>query len=160
MSKAIIYLEIFCLCIFGAIGPVFADSQQRGLVTRVIDGDTIVVRIGSLYERVRLLGIDAPEIGRNDSPSQCHANQSARALQTKIYGKEVKLERDAVNKNRDTYGRLLRYVSVGNSDINADLLEDGVAKVYRRYEFSRREGYDKKENDAHSAHRGVWGCKK
>ncbi len=95
--------------------PVVEDR----LVTRIIDGDTIVVEGG---ERVRLLDIDTPERGE-----PCYQEAKDR-LEELIDGKEVTLEPHA--EDRDRYGRLLRYVFLEDQLINLVLVHEGLATLY------------------------------
>ena len=88
-------------------------------VKRVIDGDTIELRGG---ERVRLLGINAPEKG------QYLYKEAKEYLKSLVEGKTVRLVRDKTNK--DKYGRFLRYVFLGDMFINLEMIEKGYASVY------------------------------
>ncbi len=90
-----------------------ANAVPADLV-RIVDGDTIVVRIKgeSGQETVRLIGIDTPETKKPNTPVQCYGKE-ATAFTTKLLtGKKIWLESD--KSNRDQYGRLLRYVWVEN----------------------------------------------
>ncbi len=93
-------------------------------VTRVIDGDTIVVRTADEREEtVRYIGIDAPEI---DWQAETGPGWAARtANQRLVGGRTVRLELDA--EERDRYGRLLAYVHAGDVFVNARLVEQGHA---------------------------------
>jgi micrococcal nuclease len=86
------------------------------IVTRVIDGDTIVVSGG---DHVRLLGMDADERG-----DPCYKYAKGR-LEELVLDKEVYLEPDT--KNKDQYGRLLRYIILDGENINLMLVEEGFA---------------------------------
>lgn len=97
-------------------------NTEKGRVIEVIDGDTIVVLLNGSKERVRLIGINTPEVGR---PYFEEATQKTAEL---ILGKTVRLEKDI--SERDKYGRLLRYVYVGNIFINAELIRQGYAYAY------------------------------
>jgi micrococcal nuclease len=93
-------------CSGGASDPVAGD---RATVVRVIDGDTVDVAIGPATERVRLLGIDAPESVAPDVPIQCYGPEAATALaQLLPEGTEVRISRD--EEARDRFGRLLLYL--------------------------------------------------
>lgn len=153
-------LPLSLLLLFAPSSLTVGAASHIGTVTHIIDGDTIIVRINTLYERIRLIGIDAPEIQYGDGLSDCYAREASRELRKKIAGKTIELETDTASNNRDTYGRLLRYIRLNGEDINRFLVERGAAKVYRRYEFSRRNDFDSKEKDARLARRGVWSCKK
>jgi len=91
-------------------------------VKRVIDGDTIELENG---ERIRYIGIDTPETVDPRKPVQCFGN-AAKAKNTELTaGQKVRLEPDV--SERDQYGRLLRYVYVGETFINLELVRQGYA---------------------------------
>lgn len=110
--------------------------KESAVVGRVIDGDTIVVG----EDKVRLIGIDAPEIGWVDPPAgragrgsvdrrgnECFAEEAKEKLKELVEGKEIKLEKDVSEK--DKYDRLLRYVYLGEENINEILVREGFAKL-------------------------------
>jgi micrococcal nuclease len=86
------------------------------IVTKVIDGDTVVAQGG---DHVRLLGMDADEKGY-----PCYEAAKNR-LEELVLGKSVKLESDGSDK--DQYGRLLRYIFVGNENVDEKLVAEGLA---------------------------------
>lgn len=90
--------------------PVPALPADVGVVDDVVDGDTIDVRIGGSTERVRLIGIDTPEVAHDDgSPAECFGPEAQEFTRSVLPpGTEVRLTRDVVG--RDDYGRLLAYV--------------------------------------------------
>jgi micrococcal nuclease len=90
--------------------------SENNFVTKVIDGDTIDL---SNRERVRFIGIDAPDKGE-----RCYY-EATEKLKELILNQEVNLESDVGNK--DTYGRSLRYIYLGNSFINLEMIKDGYA---------------------------------
>ncbi|MBE9514044.1 MAG: thermonuclease family protein [Chloroflexi bacterium] len=94
-------------------------DENAALVTRVIDGDTIEIEGGI---RVRYIGIDTPE---TDEPYYLEAREANRNL---VNGRHVRLEKDIEDK--DKYGRLLRYVWVGDVMVNAELVSSGYAYSY------------------------------
>ena len=96
-------------------------------VVRVIDGDTLIVQQGRTVERVRLLGIDAPERG---SPGYVEAGDALRRI---VGTGPLRLERDPSCPDRDSFGRLLRHVWRGDRLVSAELVAAGHAVVSRRY---------------------------
>ncbi|HEY1117252.1 MAG TPA: thermonuclease family protein, partial [Acidimicrobiales bacterium] len=81
-------------------------ADGAGVVTHVVDGDTLDVEVAGTEERVRLIGVDTPESVARDRPVQCYGTEASAYLASLVpAGSAVRLERDAVA--RDQYGRLL-----------------------------------------------------
>jgi micrococcal nuclease len=103
-------------------------ADGDGVVTHVVDGDTLDVEIGDTEERVRLIGVDTPESVAPNRPVQCYGAEASAYLASLVpEGTPVRLERDAVA--RDQYGRLLAYVYRADDDmlVNRALIEQGYA---------------------------------
>lgn len=117
-------------------------------VTRVVDGDTIHVRIGGSEEIVRFFGIDTPERG-----DRCAAEATARTRALTADG--VVLRPDA--RERDPYDRLLRYVyTPAGLSVDATLIADGLAHAWTR-DGTLRDDLIDIEREARDAHRGcLW----
>lgn len=96
-------------------------TQQEFLVTKVIDGDTIVLMSG---EVVRYIGIDTPE-NPNLKSTDCFAREAFEENKRLVENKKVRLKKDV--SERDKYGRLLRYVYVDSIFVNKYLVEEGYA---------------------------------
>jgi endonuclease YncB( thermonuclease family) len=93
-------------------------------ITKVYDGDTITLSTG---ERVRLLQIDTPEL----SPVECYGDEARSALVTLLKSPgPITLKVDTKLDKVDRYGRLLRYVFIGKTNINLKLVEIGAAAPY------------------------------
>ena len=86
-------------------------TPWTGTVEKVNDGDTLDVRTADGLHRVRLVGIDAPELAHG-SPAQCGAQASKVALRTLAQGKEVTVVPDQVGDVSDRFGRRLAYVEL------------------------------------------------
>lgn len=98
-----------------------SGSGETGRVTRVIDGDTIEVNINGRNYDVRYIGVNTPE---RDEP--CY--QDAATANTRLVsGETVRLERDV--SNTDRFDRLLRYVYVGDTFVNRELVAQGYAEA-------------------------------
>ena len=106
-----------------AAGPGASNAQ----VERVVDGDTIDVAIGGASERVRLIGIDTPEVARADRDAECFGDEATGFTQDLLpAGTPVRIERDIVS--RDDYGRLLGYVhSADGTFVNLEIVRRGYA---------------------------------
>jgi micrococcal nuclease len=95
-------------------------------VERVVDGDTIVVRVDGRSERVRYIGVDTPESVKPGVRVQCFAKSAAKENRRLVLGRDVRLSYDA--ERRDRYGRLLAYVWRGDLLVNAELVRLGYGK--------------------------------
>ncbi len=122
----------------------------------VSDGDTIILDDG---EKVRYLGIDAPEIGHGGDPSECYAQKSRKANIAMVIGKKITL-RYGIEK-RDRYGRLLAWVFLPDGTcVNIEMVRSGNAWVYRNGEKDREmlPTLLKAQREAISNRRGIWGA--
>ena len=123
------------------------------LVRAVIDGDTIDV---ATYGRVRLLGIDAPELGRGFDTAAPFAAEARARLASLVLHRWVRLERDTVT--RDAYDRHLAYVIREDGVfVNAALVRDGLARVSARVALVRLGELQRAEAEAQAFRRGMWG---
>jgi micrococcal nuclease len=125
---------------------------MRGKVTRVVDGDTLHVRVGKKTERVRLIGIDAPEVGG------CFAANATSALRRMVLNKTVRLAGDRTQTRRDVYRRLLAYVTLPSGlDAGRSLLAGGFATVYETEQpFARQRAYETAAAAAARANAGMY----
>lgn len=130
-------------------GGLFAEE-----VRHVIDGDTVILASG---DRVRLIGIDAPEIdhpeyGRLGEPYGKEATDELRRL---VEGKDVRLE--AGDEPRDKYGRRLAYLFLPDGTfVNRHMVETGYAETFRRFAFTYKEEFLQLEQKAREARSGMW----
>ena len=123
------------------------------LVRAVIDGDTIdVATIG----RVRLLGIDAPEVGRGYDTSAPFGREARERLTTLLLHRWVRLEQERVAI--DTYNRHLAYVVTDDGQcVNTVMVREGLARVSARLPLTRLPELQRAEAEAQAARRGMWG---
>ncbi len=134
----------------------FANRVTRSesvLVRSVIDGDTIdVTTIG----RVRLLGIDAPEIGRVYDSSAPFAREARDRLTSLVLHRWVRLEQEGAAL--DVYHRHLAYVMTEDGQcVNVILVRDGLARVSARVPLTRLQELQRAEAEAQAFRRGMWG---
>lgn len=146
--------------------PAAADggpdgSTERAQVVRVVDGDTIVVRIGGRDERVRYIGLDAPEVANAGAgtDAECGGDEARAANDRLVAGEEVVLERDV--SDRDRFGRLLRHAWLPNGTwrlIGLELVEEGAVEA-RSYppDTTRDAELDAAERRARDQEAGIWG---
>ena len=123
------------------------------MVRAVIDGDTIAV---TTFGRVRLLGIDAPEIGRGFDTAAPFAREARDRLTQLILHRWVRLEQEGASI--DSYNRHLAYVLTEDGlFVNAVLLREGLARISARLPLARLPELRRAESDAQSFRRGMWG---
>ena len=127
--------------------------SESVLVRSVIDGDTIdVATVG----RVRLLGIDAPEIGRGYDTSAPFGRESRERLTQLLLHRWVRLELDG--PALDVYSRHLAYVITEDGVcVNATLVREGLARVSARLPLTRLQELQRAEAEAQAFRRGMWG---
>ena len=122
------------------------EPSDTTTVTRVIDGDTIIVEGGY---HVRYIGIDAPESG------EFYYLEAKQINEGLVAGKSVRLERDISDK--DSYGRLLRYVYVGDDFVNAEMVRQGCAWAIAYPPDVKYQVYlEAMEEEARQSKCGIW----
>jgi endonuclease YncB( thermonuclease family) len=135
-------------------GTLSMISEQRWVsVARVYDGDTFETRRG---EKVRLLGINTPEIAHGDSPAEPWGEKAASALKHLIEGQRLRLSFDT--EKRDRYGRLLAQVWLRDGRwVNGLMVREGYAHVYTFVPNLRwSKALHAEELQARRARRGIW----
>jgi len=131
------------------------SGLTTGVVTRVIDGDTIHVNIGGWIYKVRYIGIDTPETKHPQKPVEWMGKEAAAKNEELVGGKVVGLEKDV--SQSDKYGRLLRYVWIGDLMVNAELVRLGFAYVSTYppdVKYQKR--FLKLQREARENGRGLW----
>ena len=145
--KSRIWLSAITLFLFLLAGC--NSPPETAQVTRVIDGDTIIIEGNN---RVRYIGIDTPEIYPEMEDYGTKAWQANRRL---VEDREVRLEKDT--SETDKYGRLLRYVYVDDTFVNAELVRLGLARAEAYPPDTRYQDYlEQMETEARQAGRGMW----
>jgi micrococcal nuclease len=137
----------------GACGESHSAPPQAALVVRIVDGDTLVLAGGT---RVRVLGIDAPEMEKDGRPADFLAHQAKATLGELTLNRKITLSYDRLRY--DHYGRLLAYLFLPDHTlVNAELVRRGLARVYFIAPNLR---YQKvllaAQQEAIQAQRGVW----
>ena len=143
-------------------------GYETATVTRVVDGDTIVVDITGRTDgpgagaaplgpdqRVRLLGIDTPESVDPRRPVGCFGKEASAAASAFTQGQEVRLVADI--EEVDGFDRLLRYVYLGDEMVNARLVVNGYATVFTYPPNVRHADlFVELQREAREAERGLW----
>lgn len=131
---------------------ITTTAPHLAKVVKIVDGDTIVIEGGL---KIRYIGVNTPETKDPRRGVQCFGKEASAKNQALVEGKIVRLEKDVVE--RDKYGRLLRYVWVGDEMANETLVKEGYAfsspyppnvKYHKRFLAAER--------DARSRGIGLW----
>ncbi|MCK5640322.1 MAG: thermonuclease family protein [Gammaproteobacteria bacterium] len=137
ISFQLIILFIVLVCIL--VGSHYALGQEIALaeVVRVVDGDTLKVKLNGLEETIRVLGVDTPERGQK-------GYREATEYTAQFVGVRVVMVGESGLKGlqRDRFCRILAYVhNEQGMDLSAALVASGHAIVYRKYECGRTAFY-------------------
>jgi endonuclease YncB( thermonuclease family) len=127
-----------------SVTPAYA-TEYIGKVVGISDGDTLTLLTPEKQQvKVRLAEIDTPE------SRQPYGTRAKQALSDLAYGKEARV----VVQDTDKYGRTVGRMYIGSVDVNAELVRQGAAWVYRQY--ARDQSLYALENEAKAAKRGLW----
>jgi len=130
--------------------PTPTSASETAQVVEIVDGDTIDVQIGGQVFRVRYIGINTPEVGQ---PCAAEATTYNAGL---VMAKTVTLIKDV--SETDQYGRLLRYVYVGDMFVNAELVRQGYANAATYPpDVAYADLFVQLEAEARAGGRGCWG---
>lgn len=141
----LILIALVCLA-----PPAGAQSWIR--VSKVIDGDTLVLQGG---ERIRLIGLDTPELKDPRETAAAMARKSRDFLKDLAEGKHIRLEYG--RERTDSYGRTLAYLYLKNGTlINAEIVRQGYGAVYKFFPFQYLDEFLFYEKGAREAGRGLW----
>ncbi|HEV7734837.1 MAG TPA: thermonuclease family protein [Candidatus Binatia bacterium] len=155
--------------VLAAVAHAAVPARRTATVVEVTDGDTIVVRVDGATKRVRLIGIDTPEMHDSDKLDRdvARSGQSRDAIQAqgraardfvvgRLAGRTVALEADV--EPRDRYGRMLAYVWLDDVLVNALILERGWGRLLTVPPNVRRVTQLRAAEQAARASRaGLWG---
>ncbi|MBN8902777.1 MAG: thermonuclease family protein [Rhodospirillales bacterium] len=131
---------ILTLCLSA---PVHA-AEYTGYVVGVHDGDTATILIDRKPVKCRLASIDSPEL------RQPYGYRAKQALSDLIYRKAVTVD----DEGGDKYGRRICHLYTLQTDVNREMVREGMAWVYRRYNHDP--ALILTEREARQAHRGLW----
>ena len=162
VARGLPALPVIVAALLGSVGWGWytggrTAARLPATVIHVVDGDTVIVRLrnGEL-EKIRLLGVDTPEVVDPRKPVQCFGPAASAYTKSRLTGRRVSLELDA--EPRDKYGRLLAYVIVDGHRHNDELLERGYARLLViPPNGSHARTMLREELAARAAGRGLWG---
>jgi micrococcal nuclease len=140
------------LILFGFCAVPCHAKGHEATVAKVIDGHTVVLENG---DTVRYIGIEAPALRKSEGGPQFYAREAARQNKGMVLMKKVRLEYDVQKK--DSKGRILAYVFVKKTFVNAELVRSGSARAAARPPNEKyRDLFAKCEKDARDRYVGLW----
>ena len=130
------------------------DSAYR--VLKVIDGDTVKIQYEDEPTRVRLIGVDTPEMATSDKPAERFEKEASSFTHNLLTGESIYLRFNANNK-RDKYGRLLAYVyrCPDGLFVNLETIRQGYGRAYTRFPFKYSELFRYYEQRAREGIKGI-----
>lgn len=129
--------------------------ENSGKVVAVYDGDTIKVRFADGSERrIRLIGVDTPEIDETQEKARLEAQLAKRFTFHHLYQKAVKLTYERVLE--DKYGRVLAYVWKDEGLFNEFILKQGFARVFWAFDYELKDRFFRAQQDAREKEKGFW----
>jgi micrococcal nuclease len=146
--------EKYFFTLFIILIPAFSMAESF-TVTHVDDGDTIICENRDITIRVRLVAINAPELSKNKKDADQPFGREAKLVLEKLVLDQVV---DIKGFGLDDYNRLLAVVNSGGKNINLEMVQQGLAEVYKGNppKGFNTELYRKAEKEARESKRGVW----
>lgn len=138
--------------------PTLILNQDFYPVIKVVDGDTIDVEIDNQVKRIRIIGINTPEVADPRKTVECFGKEALNKAKEILTGKKVKLEEDLTQGNADKYGRLLRYVFLEDgTDFGLLMIKEGYAYEYTyNIPYKHQQKYKKAQKEAQENKKGLW----
>lgn len=138
--------------------PVPAGTYR---VVKFDDGDTIVVDMNGVEEKIRFIGVDTPETHDPRKAVQCFGQAASDYTHQRIGDQPVRLETDPLSTNRDRYNRLLRYVYLPDGTLlNLDIIQQGYGFAYLSFPFTKSDDFRIAQTSAREQNKGLWSsCK-
>lgn len=157
-------LLIGLTALYGKLVPKPAQPQlQAGYydVAQFDDGDTVIVDMNGVEEKIRFIGVDTPETKDPRKPVQCFGRAASDFTKNLIGDNPVRLEADPTNTNRDRYNRLLRYVYLPDGTlVNLEIIRRGYGFAYLSFPVEKSEEFRQAQKEARENGLGLWsGCK-
>ncbi len=152
---SVLFFGLFAFCNSRVENKFPQDHGKTGGVVTVYDGDTIKIRFEDGHERkVRLIGIDCPEIGDPNKKKSLQALLAKRFAFHCLFRKTVELTYES--EREDKYGRLLAYVWIEGKLFNEFILNQGFAEVFWAFPYKLKERFIQVQNAAREHGRGFW----
>ncbi len=138
--------------------PAASDSYTWYSVTRVVDGDTAVVHMNGVDTKLRLIGLDTPEVVDPRKPVQCFGREASAKAHQILDGQTVRLEFDPSQGTLDKYGRTLAYIFLHDgTNFNEYVIAEGYGHEYTYHlPYKYQKEFKAAEAAAREAEKGLW----
>ena len=143
------------------------QAYEKAKVLYAADGDTIWVDIDGKEEKIRFVGINTPELARDEKPAEFMAEEAKNFTSNTLRDKEIYLEKDIID--RDKYDRMLRYIwlekpvanpakeDIEEKTLNGILVKEGYAySNYYKPDIKYQKHLDNIEKSAQDKGLGIW----
>jgi len=128
-------------------------------VTKVLDGDTLVVSVSGHEVTIRLIGLDTPEVVDPRKPVQCYGEEASAQARELLLGKEIYLEKEKTKGKYDQYGRVLAYAHFSDGGLyNHHMIQNGFAREYtfKREKYKYQKEFKEAQKEAQKQKIGLW----
>ena len=128
-------------------------------VLKVVDGDTIHISYNGKDEKVRFIGLDTPETKDPRKPIQCFGHEATAKMTEFAENKNVRLEFDKTQGERDKYGRLLAFVySEDNKNLAYEMIRQGYGNeyTYNSNPYKYQNEFKEAARKAREENKGLW----
>ncbi|MCX7955681.1 MAG: thermonuclease family protein [Patescibacteria group bacterium] len=134
------------------------QNQTFYLISKVVDGDTIEIEIDGKIQRIRVIGINTPEVIDPRKPVECFGKEASEKAKELLSGKKVRLEKDPTQGDIDKYARLLRYVFLEDgTDFGLTMIKEGYAYEYTyKIPYKYQQQYKQAQKEAEKNKKGLW----
>lgn len=154
-KKTLLSIIIVLFCSQATLSSKPLRCSEQGIVSWIVDGDTIFVKTPNKTVKVRMLGIDTPEFNKRTGKSEYYSYEAFKYTKEQLKGKKICLVKDSAN-DRDQYGRLLRYIYLDSRLFNAELIEKGYADIFSKSEHQMKEYFFTLREEARKNKLGMW----
>jgi len=124
-------------------------------IGKVVDGDTVVIRLADEHVPVRLIGVDTPETMHPQRPAEAFGQEASAFARNLLLGESVYVRGD----ERDRHGRLLAYLyrAPDGLFVNLEIVRQGYGRTLTDFPFQHMELFQHYQRQAEEAKRGLWG---
>jgi micrococcal nuclease len=144
------------LVLIGSIHAGEFDSLTAYPVSRIVDGDTVVILIDDSPVKVRLIGVDTPETVHPSKPVQHYGKEASTFTRNLLRGESVYLKYGS--ERTDRYGRLLAYLyrAPDGLFVNAEIVRQGYGHAYVQFPFEHMNRFVALQARARESGKGLW----